>query len=290
MESKKWPKIAISVAMIIVTVIIVIAAVLSLVLSDADYKEVSIRVVPASATVKIDGRYYPYKNALLKRGVHEVEVSKFGFETETRTVMIENDGESISVALSPNMTFTVDWYENDADDGTIYKQIMDDEKEAEMAQLLAEHPGVAALPVSGDGFGLDLSPCAQGYDWTPMCVRITADDYDGSVAAIEYFRQRIDSELGNYYFYYAGQPAAFTFYDVYSINDIPAPNYALSGDDGYALAVFTAEGLVYRTLYMDDGTGKYVLMGNPAPVLAYDNYLNVPKEIIRAANNVIVEE
>lgn len=270
------------------TVLMVVATILVAVLPDGNLANVTFEVAPASATIKIDGKEYAYKHAVLTKGLHTIEVEKFGFETETEFVEIEGD-TTVSVVLTPNMTFTTAWYLENPADAKLYEEVLAHREESEREELLAEYPELEKLPVSGAGFSIDLEPCTRGYEWEAMCVKVAAEDYYASKAALEYFRNNIDAEMGEYYFFYAGQPSAFDWYESFSADDLPEPTHFLSDSDEYAVAVFLTEGLLYRVLFVNDGAGNFVVAGNPAPVLAYDNFLSVPQDVIRAANKIVPE-
>lgn len=157
---------------------------------------VDIYFTPLSATVTIDGNEVAQNENRVSPGQHEVRVEKFGFETETFVVDVQV-GETVPVyvVLQPNIDFTMDWYLIHPEDSKMAEGITGYELEYRAKKHKEEYPNLSKLPVKQTNYSIYQQEC-EAYK---VCIRIIADiNYRDD--AINYFKDKIDSDVGKYYF------------------------------------------------------------------------------------------
>lgn len=242
-------------------------------------------MAPVSSEVMIDGKNYTGKTSIsLEVGMHELLVEKFGFEPHTEEVQIkESEETTIYVALEPIITITQSWYDEHTDDAKIRTLVNEKNAEIELAEAAHNYPGIAKLPYDGGSFRLSYSRCVPVEVYEEDCVLISAGNKMASAAAMKYFKNNIDSDIGKYYFVYSksGNP----FADGANMDKVPVPTEEI---DGYGVAIFEVGGQVYRALFLKI-YDEYVLSGLPAPVLNYNSFVGVPVEVIDKINEMEVK-
>ena len=157
-----------------------------------------IHCTPLSATVTIDGEVAMLGENSVSPGSHEIKAEKYGFESETVTVNVVG-GEKLPVyfAMRSNAEFTKDWYIYNPEDAKMLEGIAGYELDSESEKIQKNYPNLSKLPVKQKDFSIYQQACTI----SDVCIAVYAESYHRE-EALEYFKKKIDSDVGKYYFYF----------------------------------------------------------------------------------------
>ena len=181
---------------ILVFVIVIILAVKSFI--ESNQPRISLLYTPKTAVVTVDGEIIGPGEKVLSAGTHEIKAEKYGFETETVTVDVEwGEAIPVQIVMTPNKDETNYWYATNAEDGRILERIMGYQYDGGSGDMTRRYPILKKLPL----FEEDFYIYQQGCDEPTLCILIdTNEDYFDD--AIEYFREKLDDDIGKYRFFF----------------------------------------------------------------------------------------
>ena len=114
---------------------------------------IEIIVAPKSSSIKINDKKGRHGLNYLQPGEYTVDISKDGFETQTKVVNLEQDGkERINLFLIPNREDTMNWYSDNPDDAKLTENINSLIYIEETNRYREENPIIDILPVYEDNF------------------------------------------------------------------------------------------------------------------------------------------
>lgn len=151
---------------------------------------------PLSATVTIDGKVVTQRENSVSPGQHEVRAEKYGFEPKTMTVNVAGGETSpVYIILQPNTEFTADWYAKHPDDSTMAEGITGYESDYESEKYYEKYPALSKLPIKQKDYSIYRQVC----DIHEACIAVYAES-NYREEALDYFREKVDSDVGQYYF------------------------------------------------------------------------------------------
>lgn len=130
-------------------------------------------------------------------GEYNIVISRTGFETEIKTVVLENgSSEKVIVALRPNEPSTMDWYETHPEDAAIADGVVGQKFIDEAAEMAEKYTIVENLPVYEYNYNVGYGDCRNN-GGPEFCVVIKAG-FGFRDVAIGYL-QNTGKDLADYY-------------------------------------------------------------------------------------------
>ena len=177
-------------------VVIIIIAIKAFI--ESNQPRIDLLYTPESAIVTLDGKVVESGEIVLPAGEHEIKAEKFGFESEELKVEVGwGEATPVHIVMAPNIEETEDWYISDknTEDGRTVEGITGYQYEEEADDMALLYPILKKLPVYEEDFYIYQQAC----DEPTLCILVdTNEDY--YEAAIKYFREKLDSDIGEYRF------------------------------------------------------------------------------------------
>lgn len=179
---------------IMMFVIIVIVVIKTFI--EANQPRIDLLYTPESAVVSLDGKMVESGEITLSAGKHEIKAEKYGFEPVEMMIEVGwGEVTPVHVAMRPNMEEAGNWYTFNTNDGRIAEGINGYGYNAQSDEMVRRYPILAKLPIYEEDFYI----YQQGCDELTACILIdTNEDYFDD--AIEFFREKLDDDLGKYRF------------------------------------------------------------------------------------------
>jgi hypothetical protein len=111
-------------------------------------------VAPSGANIKLDGK--GIKAGIFKVGVgkHQVNFSKNGFASQSKTIEVVNDQTVFAgVVLQPNSQKTANWYTDHLDDKNLAQGVTGAEVQAQDSNISQNYPILSQLPFISSWYG-----------------------------------------------------------------------------------------------------------------------------------------
>ncbi|MBR2589184.1 hypothetical protein IKE84_02500 [Candidatus Saccharibacteria bacterium] len=265
-------------------------------------------VAPQSSTVHIDN--HSVKNGYIKvtPGKHTVKAEKNGFETQTLELDTKSGETSNAfIVLDSNSEDTANWYSEHQDDALLREKISGAEYNATSIEYEKDFPIITMLPYETMNYTIDYGEC----EYSNFCIFIDAPAAARDIALR--VASQFDSELGRYYYIFSDYTNPFSKYS--SISDIEAEDiipqdtdlvvkdidtifknskYKIKNIqvvDNYIITAVSyiiddyGDTNVYRLIFQKE-KGKFILLNTPELILTYEKYPNIPRDIIKSANNL----
>lgn len=189
---------------IVVIIFVTVIALFIKSVVESSQPKINLVYAPTTALVTIDGKITQAGEIVLSPGAHEIKAEKFGFDSETVTVEAEpGKTKPVSIVLTPNREETGNWYNEHEEDGRVVDGAIGYEYDADSKEMLKDYPIIGQLPIINESFKIYQQGCDE-----PICVLIDADKSQYN-AAIEYFREKLDSDIGKYRFVYTNYSNPF---------------------------------------------------------------------------------
>ncbi|MBR5408513.1 PEGA domain-containing protein [Candidatus Saccharibacteria bacterium] len=297
---------------IIVTLLILLSVAFYIIYNTINSATLIVRVAPASASIYLDNHRVSNGNIKVTPGEHTLRAQKEGFEEKSIQVSAIADQESNAlIILESNSESTANWYTDHSEDQKLIEEIYSLDFTAASNQITSEYPLINYLPYSIPDYDINYGTCNDNN----FCIMINAFLPSGYNEAIKYLRQR-DSDLGKYYF-------SFTDFDN-PFSKLPVSNAQTSAqtitqsdlnsatnyinkiltnyqhniistkifDDKYIITLFSysidnefPQPINYR-LVLQKYNNSFELIVTPDQILTYNQYPDIPKEVLSAANNL----
>ncbi len=297
---------------IIATLLILLSIAFYIIYNTINSATLIVRVAPASASIYLDNHQVSNGNIKVTPGEHILRAQKEGFEEKSIQVSAISDQESNAlIILESNSESTANWYTDHSEDQKLIEEIYSLDFTAASDQMASDYPLVDFLPYSVPDYDINYGTC----DTDNFCIMINAFLPSGYNEAIKYLRQK-DSDLGKYYFSFTDFDNLFLNLPVSAIqtsaqsvsqSDLSsATNYInklLSAyqhniistkivNNKYIVALFSysidsefPQPINYR-LILQKYNNSFELIVTPDQVLTYNQYPDIPKEVLSAANNL----
>ena len=199
-STKMWPMAVVGAVIMIIVVLVVFIKFFI----ENNQPRINLLYAPLSAVATMDGKAVDIGEIVLS-GKHEITVEKYGFESQT--VEIEpgwGDATPVYIVLTPNMEETEDWYTTHEEDGRILEGINGYSYDAKVNDMIKQYPIIEQLPVIKQ----DYSFYQQACDEPTLCILVVAEEgYFGD--AIDYFKKKLDSDVGKYRFIFSDYSNSF---------------------------------------------------------------------------------
>ncbi|MBR3137765.1 hypothetical protein IKG41_00200 [Candidatus Saccharibacteria bacterium] len=128
-------------------VCIILVSIIFIIINSGKNATLDIIVSPLSAEIKIDGKEYKNGTYQFEPGEVEVEITKDGFTSERKTILLEpNKTTKLYTYLMP-IDGSFDWYLNHEEDMMILNTIGDAEANADSASYREKYPIIEILPI-----------------------------------------------------------------------------------------------------------------------------------------------
>ena len=128
-------------------VCIILVSIIFIIIDSGKNATLDIIVSPLSAEIKIDGKEYKNGTYQFEPGEVEVEITKDGFTSERKTILLEpNKTTKLYTYLMP-IDGSFDWYLNHEEDMMILNTIGDAEANADSASYREKYPIIEILPI-----------------------------------------------------------------------------------------------------------------------------------------------
>lgn len=110
---------------------------------------IHIEVAPKGSAVTINGARAGVGKNAVQSGVNVIKVERSGFETQTKSIQVENGGRGFAgIILKPNTDKTNDWYETHPPDQKLVEAIGSHESDFKSDQVAQENTLLQLLPYS----------------------------------------------------------------------------------------------------------------------------------------------
>lgn len=144
-------------------------------------------IAPTDSTIMVNGELMKAGEHRVKPGEYKIEVSRDGFESEVKLVLLEEgETKNVLMALTPNDPSTMDWYYTHEEDATIADGVASQEYVEYAEEMAEEEDIVENLPVYTYGYILGYGDCSEK-EVTDFCVVIRAE-FGYRDEAVEYLR------------------------------------------------------------------------------------------------------
>lgn len=261
---------------------------------------------PADATVVVDGEKTSFNPYRVRPGVHSIAILKDGFEAQNQEISIDADSsETLYYILEPNSESTMNWYLEHEEDAKMRESIAGIILFDASEKMVEEFPATSRLPYQTSAYSIGYGACKDNTD--KVCIMVTTERKSGIWSvALKRFKQ-LDEDLGRYNYEFIDylnpisrkkregasdalsvKDAVLEIYEAANgvaavkqtieINDYHLVFLSYSGDD------YPVGADIYRIIMKKDGD-LWSVVTEPSLVLTYENYPNVPVEIIRQAND-----
>jgi hypothetical protein len=147
MNASKLPRLITTSTMVVLIIIIIIVMITRTAHNQLYSGQLSLTIAPAGSQVVVDGTTASGTAIRVKPGKLTINVSKFGFSSQTKTTEItKGQMIAITIALSPNSTATANWYANNPADETILEQATGQNYNQQSSQAVQQVPLIQQLP------------------------------------------------------------------------------------------------------------------------------------------------
>jgi len=168
-------------------------------------------VAPSDSKILMNGEPITNGERKIKPGNYEIEISREGFDTETKSILVESgELDEVFIALTSNDPSTADWYDTHEEDAGVVEAILNQEYSEAAEKMEEKYDIVDDLPVYNYSYILGYGTCAD--DGGPdFCVVIRAE-FGYRDEAVKYL-QDTGKDLGKYYVEIAEYSSPFNKYD-----------------------------------------------------------------------------
>ena len=260
---------------------------------------------PMDATVMINGQASTQGEHRLKPGKYTVEVLMDGFDSQKRDIEIASEESKTEYfILEPNDSSTMNWYEEHIEDGIRREEISGELLTSSSENIQETYPAVSFLPYDTSAYSIGYGVC--DLDVNKVCMKVSAQRSSGAWSvALKRFTQ-LDKDLGKYNFEFLNYVNPFEVINVASSlgdveNALPEMLSCSGGKytikaideiDTYSVAYLNYSGNdypagsdLYKVVLENNGDGLKIVIG-PTLVINYDDYSEIPKELIERVNAV----
>lgn len=293
--------------LIIIFIAIIIGIIIRIIYVNIFSAKINFLIAPKDATILINDAGAPSSGMIrVQPGNYTITVSMPGFETQTKNIAaVAGQETNVYLGLNSNDPSTANWYIDHPEDQERLDKI-GSLIYTEMEQLLnQDYPIISKLPYESRSFTI-------GYDTSlehPFILQISASSgfYNAGIAQANSIDP--DHDIANYLISFttigdgyinpfsnltltANQnissvlntiPSAVKTATIKSINDTSDQNYKFAIIDYYEDDPIYKDS--YRVILYKEGDA-WVPVTNIELILSYENYPNLPKEIIKVANGL----
>ena len=288
-------------------VVLLVVVVLSIIFGLRDggrTSTIKLLYTPTSANVKIDDEVVKSKEYKVRSGEHIVALEKEGFETQKKTVSLEeNETKELMFILWSNDESTKNWYIEHEEDAKL-KEFISGAALLDSANEMNEiYPATRNLPYNTSLYEIGYGVCSP--EGSEICITISSQKPSGIWSvALKRFAQ-MDDKIGRYNYLLKGYENPFSQNGSIATADLDAASAIQSMFDsklgtfsvrkidyidGYYVGLLDYLGDanpvskdVYRVM-LENSFGNWTVVAGPALVLTYNDNPEMDTEILDKAN------